>query len=327
MKLQHLSIHGHKVAFRTAGEGPVVLLVHGMAGSSATWQHVLPELAQRFTVVAPDLLGHGESGKPRHGEYSLSAHANVCRDLLNVLGYERATFVGQSLGGGVAMQLAYQFPQRCERLVLVGSGGLGREVSIVLRALTFPGAEYVFPLVCAPWLRDTGNWMASCLRGVGLLAAPAIEEVWRSYASLAEADTRRAFFRTLHAVIDLGGQAVSAADRLYLTSQLPTLIVWGDQDPFIPVSHASAAHKAMPGSRIAIFNGVGHFPHCEDPDRFADVVVDFITTTEPACLSEAHWRALLHSSHPSHPELNTVAGLSPADAEIPAAARLAERAA
>ena len=132
MKLQHVSIHGHDVGFHTAGEGPVLLLVHGMAGSSTTWKHVMPHLARRFTVVAPDLLGHGKSAKPR-GEYSLGTHANILRDLLNVLGHERATLVGQSLGGGVVMQLAYQFPERCERLVLVGSGGLGPEVNIILR--------------------------------------------------------------------------------------------------------------------------------------------------------------------------------------------------
>jgi len=295
MKLQHLTIHGHRVAFRAAGEGPVVLLVHGMAGSSATWKHVMPALAQRFTVVAPDLLGHGESGKPRRGEYSLGAHANVLRDIMNVLGHERATFVGQSLGGGVVMQLAYQFPERCERLALVSSGGLGPEVNLLLRALTFPGVEYVFPLVCAPALRDAGNWVAAGLYRIGLRAAPAVEEIWRSYASLADRDTRRAFFRTLQAVIDLGGQAVSATDRLYLTSHVPTLIAWGSEDKIIPVAHAIAAHKTMPGSRLAIFNHVGHFPHCEDPDRFVEVLVDFITSTEAARLSEVRWRNLFQS--------------------------------
>jgi pimeloyl-ACP methyl ester carboxylesterase len=298
---QHLSIHGHRVAFRTAGSGPVILLVHGMAGSSLTWRHVLPALAQRFTVIAPDLLGHGESGKPRRSEYSLAALANVLRDLLNVLGHERATFVGQSLGGGVAMQLAYQFPERCERLVLVGSGGLGREVSLILRALTFPGAEYVFPLFCAAPFRDAGNRVASWLRNAGMRAAPAVEEIWRSYSSLAESDTRRAFFRTLRSVIDLGGQAVSAADRLYLTSQVPTLIVWGRADPFIPVHHAVAAHESMPSSRLVIFDGVGHFPHCEDPDRFVEVMGDFMNTTQPAHLSPAQWRAVLLESPPQSP--------------------------
>jgi len=300
MKLQHLSIHGHRIALRTAGAGPVVLLVHGMAGSSATWNHVFSALAQRFTVVAPDLLGHGESGKPRRGEYALGAHANVLRDLLHVLGYERATLVGQSLGGGVVMQFAYQFPERCERLVLVGSGGLGREVNIVLRGLTFPGADYVFPLVCTPRLRDAGNAVASWLHRVGVRAAPAVEEVWRSYSSLADTETRRAFFRTLHAVVDLGGQTVSATDRLYLTSQVPTLIMWGDRDPFIPVSHAVAAHEAMPGSQLVIFKDVGHFPHCEDPERFVQVLADFVTSTEPAHLSDVHWRDLLRSASASH---------------------------
>jgi pimeloyl-ACP methyl ester carboxylesterase len=300
MELQHLSIHGHRVGVYVAGNGPVVLLVHGMAGSSATWRRVASPLAERFTVVAPDLIGHGASGKPRRGEYSLAAHANVLRDILHFLGHERATFVGQSLGGGVAMQLAYQFPERCERLVLVGSGGLGREVNLLLRALTFPGVEYVFPVVCSPMLRETGDRAASWLRRVGLRAAPVVEEIWRSYSSLAEADTRRAFFRTLHSVIDLGGQAVSATDRLYLASQVPTLIVWGAEDPLIPVSHAVAAHEAMPGSRLVIFEHVGHFPHCEDPDRFVRVLVDFITSTDPAQVSEAAWRALLRSPLPVH---------------------------
>ena len=293
MDLRHVSIHGHKVAFRTAGEGPVVLLVHGMACSSASWRHVIPALAKRFTVVAPDMLGHGESGKPRRGEYSLGAQANFLRDLLTVLGHERATLVGQSLGGGVAMQLAYQYPERCERLVLVGSGGLGREVNVVLRALTFPGAEYAFPLICMPVMRDVGNRLASWLYRIGIRAAPVIEEIWRSYASLADADTRKAFFRTLHAVIDLGGQAVSATDRLYLASQMPTLIVWGTRDPVIPVRHAVAAHEAMPGSRLEVIDEVGHFPHCEAPERFVEALVDFVESTEPARLTEREWHALL----------------------------------
>jgi pimeloyl-ACP methyl ester carboxylesterase len=292
MKLERLSIHGHEVAVHTAGAGPVLLLVHGMAGSSVTWKHILPALAQRFTVVAPDLLGHGQSAKP-HGEYSLGAHANVLRDVMNLLGHERATLVGQSLGGGVVMQLAYQFPDRCERLVLVGSGGLGREVNFLLRALSLPGADYLLPLLCTPRVRDGGNRLAAWLGCLGLRAAPFIEEVWRSFGSLADADTRRAFFRTLRSVVDLSGQAVSAANRLYLTSQVPTLIVWGAQDRFIPVSHAVAAHDVMPGSRLEIFDDVGHFPHCDAPDRFVEALVDFMTSTEPARLSEGQWRELL----------------------------------
>lgn len=318
MQTQQLAIHGHRLAVHVSGEGPVLLLIHGMAGSSRTWNRVVPTLAQRFTVVAPDLIGHGASGKPRRGEYSLAAHANILRDLLDFLGHQRATFIGQSLGGGLAMQLAYQFPERCERLVLVGSGGLGREVNLLLRALTLPGAEYVFPLACAPWLRDSGNLLASWLYNFGLRVSPVVEETWRSYASLADADTRRAFFRTLHSVVDLGGQSVSATDRLYLTSQVPTLIVWGANDPLIPASHALDAHRAMPGSRLEIFEGVGHYPHCEEPARFAQVVIDFVATTHPGCLPASSWGPLLRSGVAPH------VGREPSSAEhnFPASSQL-----
>jgi pimeloyl-ACP methyl ester carboxylesterase len=277
-----------------------------MAGSSATWDHVMPALAERFTIVAPDLLGHGESAKPR-GEYALGMHANILRDVLNTLGHDRATFVGQSLGGGVVMQMAYQFPERCERLVLVNSGGLGREVNLLLRGLTLPATERVFPLVCNPGVRAVAGQVAGWLRALGVRGTPAGEEIWRSYASLAEADTRWAFFRTLRAVIDPGGQSVSAADRLYLAAQMPTLIVWGARDPFIPVQHAVATHEAIPGSRLEIFEDVGHYPHCEAPARFVEVLVDFMTTTAPACVSERRWRELFQ--HP--PEAVTSAGAAP----------------
>jgi pimeloyl-ACP methyl ester carboxylesterase len=182
------------------------------------------------------------------------------------------------------MQFAYQFPERCERLVLVDSGGLGREVTFYLRMLTLPGFESLFPLFCAPGLRDAGNLVAAWLRRSGVRSTPASQEIWRSYASLADPESRRAFFRTLRDVIDFGGQAVSALGRLHRAAQLPTLIVWGAEDPFIPVSHAVAAHEAIPGSRLEIFDGVGHYPHCEAPERFVEVLVDFIASTEPARL-------------------------------------------
>jgi pimeloyl-ACP methyl ester carboxylesterase len=281
MEPRKVTLHGHRVSYRTAGRGPVLLLVHGMAGSSVTWRNVIPALALRFTVVAPDLLGHGRSDKPR-GEYSLGAHANMLRDLLDALGHTRATFVGQSLGGGVALQLAYQFPERCERLVLVSSGGLGQDVSLLLRLLSLPGAEYVLPLVCTPGLRDAGLRVVTWLDRAGVRPSPATQEILRSYASLTDADSREAFFRTLRAVIDLSGQTVSASDRLYLASRVPMLIVWGARDPIIPVSHAVAAHRAIPASRLEIFDAAGHYPHCEAPERFVKVLVDFVTSTKPA---------------------------------------------
>jgi pimeloyl-ACP methyl ester carboxylesterase len=278
-----ITIDGDRVAYQLAGSGPLLLLVHGLAGSSETWRHVMPPLSKRFTVLAPDLLGQGLSDKPP-GEYSLGAHANTLRDLLDALGHGRATVIGQSLGGGVAMQFAYQFPERCERLVLVDSGGLGREVTFYLRLLSLPGFESVFPIFCSPWVRDAGSRVAKWLGRAGVRSTPARQEIWGSYASLADPESRRAFFRSLRDVIDSRGQAVSAFGRLYRAAQIPTLIVWGAQDPFIPVSHALAAHQAIPGSRLEIFEGVGHYPHCEAPERFVEVVVDFIASTEPARL-------------------------------------------
>jgi pimeloyl-ACP methyl ester carboxylesterase len=292
--LRSVALHGHQVRYRIAGNGPAVLLIHGMAGSSLTWQQVMPLLAKRHTVIAPDLLGHGASAKPQ-GDYSLGAHASGLRDLLvGALGIDRATIVGHSLGGGVAMQLAYQHPELCERLVLVASGGLGREVSWLLRMLALPAAEYVMPLFFPRFVRERGEQLSAYLYQRGI-RAPRIAEMWRAYASLGDAENRHAFVRTLNSVIGPGGQTVSAADRLYLAAAVPSLIVWGDRDEIIPVDHARAARELMPGSRLEIFPGAGHFPHVEEPARFALVLEDFIERSAPAERSVDSYRELLRS--------------------------------
>ena len=288
----HIEIHGHQVGYRRAGSGPVIVLIHGMAGSSATWRHVIPRLAERFTVIAPDLLGHGASEKPR-GDYSLGAFASGLRDLLLALGHERATLVGQSLGGGIAMQFAYQFPERCERLVLSSSGGLGDEVNITLRLLAFPGAEYVLAVGCNSRIHDLGRTVGGWLTRIGLRPSPTLEEIWQSYGSLADAETRTAFEYTLRSVVDVAGQRVSAADRLYLAAEVPTMIIWGDRDKIIPVHQGRATHDAIPGSRLEIFEGAGHFTYCDQPERFCEVVADFMSTTAPAAISASEWRERL----------------------------------
>jgi pimeloyl-ACP methyl ester carboxylesterase len=292
MSPQHIRIHGHDIAFRTTGSGPVLLLLHGMAGSSSTWRHVVPLLERDFTLVAPDMLGHGESAKPRV-DYSLGAHAACVRDLMIALGHDRATIVGQSWGGGVAMQFAYQFPERCERLVLVSSGGLGIEVNAILRALSVPGAAYALPIGCRPAFRDAGEKIGGLLARLGKQPNAEEVEIWRAYAALADPDTRRAFLLTLRSVVDHMGQRVSARDRLYLTSEMPTLIMWGDRDPIIPVQHALDAHAAMPGSQLEVFPGIGHYPHCGDPERFVRVLRAFIDDTRPAAVSSSRWRESL----------------------------------
>ncbi|HXX88719.1 MAG TPA: alpha/beta hydrolase [Acidimicrobiales bacterium] len=281
--VQHVSIHGYEVAYRRAGEGPVLLLLHGIAGSSETWVPVMELLQRDYTVLAPDFLGHGRSAKPL-GDYSLGNHAAGMRDLLEVLSIERATVIGQSFGGGVAMQFAYQFPERCERLVLVDAGGLGREVSWMLRLLTLPATEYLLPIVFSAPVRNCGDSILGFLQNRGIRHARA-GEMWRSFASLTEPANRQAFVRTMRAVIDPGGQSVSAIDRLYLAANMPTLIIWGDKDKIIPLVHANAAHEAIPNSRLEIMEGVGHYPHVEEPFRFVEVVLDFLETTQPSSVT------------------------------------------
>ena len=284
--VRHMTLHGREVAYRLVGQGPLVVLIHGLAGSSQTWEPVIGGLAEHCTVLAPDLPGHGESAKPFDGDYSLGSLASSVRDVIVALGYERATVVGQSLGGGVAMQFAYQFPTRCERLVLVGSGGLGREVTPLLRVLAVPGFEHLFPVVLNGPVRGVGRGILAGIARLGFHPSAYLAEILRSFESLTDPETRDAFVRTMRAVIDVGGQRVSAHDRLPLARDIPTLIVWGSNDSIIPCSHAAAAHETLPTSRIEIFEGVGHYPHCEDPERFLEVLLDFIATTKPSQVTD-----------------------------------------
>ena len=292
--LHELILHGHRVFYRSAGSGPVVVLVHGITSTSATWANVLPYLAERFTVIAPDLLGHGESAKPR-GDYSLGAYASGIRDLLIALGHDRATFVGHSLGGGVAMQLAYLFPEHCDRLVLVSSGGLGRDITPLLRAASLPGSELLLPLLANERTLAAGHAVGRVLGRIGLRVHTDLGEVLRGHASLADGEARAAFLNTLRTIVDFGGQRVDAADRLYLTQAIPFLLVWGERDPIIPVEHALAAHAALPGSRLELFPEAGHFPHLDDPLRFVRVLVDFIDSTDPAQIEPDRWKEVLRS--------------------------------
>ena len=292
--MAEIELHGHRVTYRHEGEGPPIALIHGITSSSRTWQRVIAGLAERHTVIAPDLLGHGKSGKPR-GDYSLGSYASGVRDLLAVLGIPKATVVGHSLGGGIAMQFAYQFPERVDRLVLVDSGGLGEEVSLALRAATLPGAELVLPLMFGGITRETGRLVGRLLRRVGIHPSANTMGLLEGVDSLADADARRAFVHTARSVIDPRGQRVDARDRLYLSEGVPTMLVWGDKDPIIPVSHGRRAHKLMPHSRFEVFRNAGHFPFNDDPERFVELVSDFMRTTQPANLTEPQIETLLRS--------------------------------
>jgi pimeloyl-ACP methyl ester carboxylesterase len=283
-----VTLHGHRLAYRVAGDPslPVLLLVHGITSSSATWDPVIPALAEHAHVIAPDLLGHGDSDKPR-GDYSLGAFASGLRDLLEYLGHDRVTIVGHSLGGGVAMQFAYQYFEHCARLVLVDSGGLGREVSWALRAGTLPGAEFLLPVIASHRVRLAGMAVGRILGLLPMRPRPSMAELGRGYGTLADSPARTAFVHTLRSVVEPGGQRVQANDLLYLSEGRPTLIIWGALDTVIPVAHAYDAHAAIPGSQLEIFEQSEHFPHMDEPDRFARVLRRFLSTTEPVPIDRA----------------------------------------
>lgn len=291
-----IEIHGQPVTYHRAGEGPPLVLIHGITSSSRTWKRVMPRLAEKYDVIAPDLLGHGRSAKPK-GDYSLGAYASGVRDLLVALEVPKATIVGHSLGGGIALQYAYQFPDRVGRLVLVDTGGIDREVNLVLRAATLPGAEFVLPIMFADPLHEAALKIRSVFGALGLRASGDVQGVSEGFSSLTKADARRAFLNTVRSVIDPNGQKVTAKDRLYLAADIPSLIVWGERDRIIPSSHAQLAHELMPHSRLELFPEAGHFPFNDDPDRFVRVLNEFIDGTEPADLDESEVRRLLNENH------------------------------
>jgi pimeloyl-ACP methyl ester carboxylesterase len=288
---QAVTLHGHSISYVQKGSGPVLLLIHGMAGALGTWRSVIDPLARNATVLAVDLPGHGASS-PGGGDYSLGSLAAGLRDLLTALGHERATLVGHSLGGGIAMQFSYQFPEMTERLVLVSSGGLGLEVNPVLRAASLPGAN-LFLSVTAEAARRASGIAGRVLRATHSPSRPGLDELARSYASLADADRRSAFLATVRSVVGINGQTVHAGDRLYLAQDLPVLLIWGAEDPIIPVEHARVTHELLPNSTLAVFDRVHHFPHVEAPRQFVTALEDFCAGTEPAVFDAATWRARL----------------------------------
>ncbi|MCW2851937.1 MAG: hsaD 3, partial [Nocardioides sp.] len=270
-EVQTVSIHGHRRAYVKVGQGPALLLLHGLGCDHTTWEPVISTLAKRYTVIAPDLLGHGQSDKPR-ADYSLGGYANGMRDLLTVLGVDKVTVVGHSFGGGVAMQFAYQFPERTERMVLVASGGLGPEVSTFIRAITTPGYHQLMGLLTLPGVRHVGLAGMRALYSTGWKLTRDLREVAEIYDSFKDPHARAAIRHVVRAVVDWEGQIVTMADRAYLTDAMPMCVVWGRDDKVIPVRHASNAAALAPKARVEVIPNAGHFPHKDHPERFAKVL-------------------------------------------------------
>ena len=304
LRVQYTTVHGYRRAFRFAGSGPALLLLHGIGDSSDTWDPVIAELAESYTVIAPDLLGHGRSDRPR-ADYSIAAYACGMRDLISVLDLDRVSVLGHSLGGGIAMQFAYQFPERCERLVLVGTGGVGPKTHPLLQLMAVPGVETMLPLLRMPPVRFAGASAMKILRWLDTDLGRDADDVLRIFDALPDSPARSAFLRTLRAAVDRRGQVITMLDRCYLAEGMPTLLVWGARDAIIPVDQARVVHQAMTGSRLEVFPDAGHFPHHTDPARFLAVIRDFMDGTEPASYSAAQWRTLLRTGR-GMPEPGTV---------------------
>lgn len=294
-------IHGYKRAYRIGGDGPAIMFIHGIGDSSRTWEDVLPMFAENHLVVAPDLLGHGDSDKPR-ADYSIGGFANGMRDLLSVLDVERVTLVGHSLGGGIAMQLAYQYPQLVERIVLVSNGGSGRGVSTWLRLATLPLAPELLKLLRLPISRIGVSASLGLLRRIDHDLGVDALDLARIIDALPDSHSRQAFARTLRAVVDWHGQVVTMLDRSYLASNVPILMIWGDRDGVIPHRHAAQAQAAIPQATLEVFEGSGHFPFRSDPGRFAMAVEQFIRGTAPATWDQHGWQTRLRNGPEPGPD-------------------------
>ncbi len=293
-ELQRITIHGHERAYVKTGEGPAMLLLHGLGCDHTTWQPVLAALSRRYTVIAPDLLGHGLSAKPR-ADYSVGGYANGMRDLLTVLGIDKVTVVGHSFGGGVAMQFAYQFPERTERMVLVAPGGLGPEVTPAIRAITLPGFHQAMGLVTLPGVRQLTTLGLRTLAATGAPHVRDLDEVAAIVDSFKDPQARRAIRHVVSAVVDWRGQIVTMVDRAYLTQAMPMCVMWGTEDAVIPVKHAGLAAEFAPGATVEVIANAGHFPHKDHPQRFVKLLDEFIRSHPAATYHRGRWRALLRN--------------------------------
>ena len=282
---REITLHGQVVAYREGGSGSeTMVLLHGIASNAETWDPVIERFAETHRVIAPDLVGHGRSSKPA-GDYSIGGYATVVRDLLLALETDRVILVGHSLGGGIAMQLTHMAPELVGRLVLVGSGGLGKDLGVPLRAASLPGAPTFIRAATSLPMQAAGHLAHRLLDAAHLHLPTDVEEGLEGFASLHDPAARKAFLHTVRSSTDLSGQRVSAVDKLYLMGDCPLLTIWGENDSIITVRHAYEAKDRIPAMELAVIPGAGHFPHVDAPERFVDLVREFAGATDPSTLT------------------------------------------
>jgi pimeloyl-ACP methyl ester carboxylesterase len=256
---------------QSTGKAPVVLL-HGLNDCYRTWKQIVPRLARDRRVLVPDLPGHGLSARP-DASYELRWYAHVMAHWLREAGVDCVDVVGHSFGGGVAQMMLLECPQRIHRLVLVSSGGLGREIAVPLRLASIP---LVVERLGQPFM---GPGTRVALKATGdVLSA---EDADRLSEMNAQRGSARAFARTVRDIIDWRGQRRTFFQRAEEVSHLPPIAVfWGDRDRVIPFSHAEALAESVDGVRVTRFEGCGHYPHHEKPDVFMAALRDFLDATD-----------------------------------------------
>ena len=273
---QYTNIGNINTRFWVAGStGPPIIFIHGLGGFVENWEDNIIELSKVRQVYALDLAGFGFSDKP-DVDYTISYFADFVRDFMITSGIEKATMIGESMGGGIALQLALKYPEKVEKIVLAGSSGLGKEVSISLRLLTLP----IFgERLSRPSKEGTKQFFEQLFYNKEI-----IQEEWIEYdyqLSL-QPGVQRSLLRALRSLCNIWGQK----RKIYLPIlenlqkiEIPVLILWGAQDQIVPVSHAHRAKKILPNARIHIFDPCGHVPNIECADEFNALVTGFMSET------------------------------------------------
>ncbi len=275
LERRFVTVCNFQMSYLTGGQGEPVVLLHGLGADNSTWRKVLPELARHFTVYALDMFGCGQSDKPLI-EYTVEAMAHYVRLFMDAVSIKQAHLIGHSLGGGIAMQTLYFSPERVQRVVLIDSGGLGRDVHWLLRMTTLPGAHRIIGMLTDPRSRLLELLGKMEEYEVRPLNAEFESEIPVTMGRLRDPDVRRSFLRMLRAVGSLSGQTVSALSRLPERADRQFLLIWGERDRIIPAAHGRAAATLLPNAHLVVIPNCFHQPHIEYPLQFLQLTLDFL---------------------------------------------------
>ena len=271
---RYTEVRGLGIRYWKIGDGPPLLLIHGLGASAEIWMHNYEAFSRDYTVYVPDVPGFGRSEKPR-GPCSMSdLLMGFTGQFMDSLGIERAHLVGQSLGGGMALKTALQCPERVDKLVLVGSAGLGSGVMHALRLMSLP---VIGELLSRPSRIGARIFFSLAVKDRSVLTRDFLDCYYRLF-SLPGA--QRMLLATVREIVDMGGARDHLVrpimDNLQRLTQ-PALIIWGRQDRVLPVRQAHFAHENLAGSRLVIYDHCGHVVNLERPREFNRDVLDFLS--------------------------------------------------